>query len=438
MAAAGGPRPRAGRAGAPPRKMLASRQNSEILERAKASGAADPFGVAIAACRLRGEVANAAEEGEPIPNVHAIQLESTACRITTFLADDEEALAMMAMTSAPWWKAARRAEGYRLHTFQDADVGETGLVVLDGRLVAAGVEAGVVRAWEAATGRVTWTYREDFRNDSGESRCLGFGEDGPHDIAVLPGGLIACSGFERGGDDPEKPWQVGIAHVLDAATGQLRCLVDARGTMNWEESDDLETTSVEFEPLQSGHLLAWAGEYCVDVEVWHPAEMPQLEGDPFAGSIHAEYAIDKTPVSPVHVLRQTAGHVVQARALENSLVAINTSDGSLCIWDAAGGTKLHTLITGTVSQEDWERRLNLGYVRFSAYEGGRLVVDDDMPSRSEAWDFTTGAPLDVVSRPTKKLQHKKQLDGGLLVGGTRRDREAGFWIYRGSPQVSQR
>ena len=55
--------------------MLASRQNSEILERAKASGAAAPFGVAIAACRLRGEVANAAEEGEPIPNVHAIQLE---------------------------------------------------------------------------------------------------------------------------------------------------------------------------------------------------------------------------------------------------------------------------------------------------------------------------------------------------------------------------
>ena len=425
MAAAGGPLPRAGRAGAAPRKM-------------------------------------AAEEGEPNPNVHAIQLESTACRIASFLADDEEALAMMAMTSAPWWKAARRAEGYRLHTFQDADVGTTGLVVLDGRLVAAGVEAGVVRAWEAATGRVAWTYREDFRNDSGESRCLGFGEDGPHDIAVLPGGLIACSGFERGGEDPEKPWQVGIGHVLDAATGQLRCLVDARGTMNWEESDDLETTSVEFEPLQSGHLLAWAGEYCVDVEVWHPAEMPQLEGDPFAGSIHAEYAIEKTPVSPVHVLRQTAGHVVQARALENSLVAINTSDGSLCIWDAAGGTKLHTLITGTVSQEDWALREE-GEIRFAAFEGGRLVVDHGPDADEEElydtcapvvrsqlyeaycrWDLTTGAQVDDVTRETrvqlqpKKLQHTKQLDGGLLVGGTRRDTAAGFWIYRGSPQVSQR
>eukprot|EP01052_Picozoa_sp_SAG31_P018632 SAG31_NODE_1326_length_8761_cov_3.896791_6_plen_169_part_00 len=104
----------------------------------------------MAACRLRGEVANATEEDQahtsksrktkPIPNVHAIQLESTACHIASFLADDAEALAMMAMTSAAWWKAARHAKGYRLHTFQDADVGTaTGLVVLDGRLVAAGV-----------------------------------------------------------------------------------------------------------------------------------------------------------------------------------------------------------------------------------------------------------------------------------------------------------
>ena len=128
MAAAGGPRPRAGRAGATPRKMLASMENSQRMAQAKASGAADPFAVAFAAAEAAAE---AAEEGEPSPNVHAIQLESTACRIASFLADDDEALAMMAMTSAPWWKAARRAEGYRLHTFQDADVGTTGLVVLD-------------------------------------------------------------------------------------------------------------------------------------------------------------------------------------------------------------------------------------------------------------------------------------------------------------------
>eukprot|EP01052_Picozoa_sp_SAG31_P018631 SAG31_NODE_1326_length_8761_cov_3.896791_5_plen_261_part_00 len=259
--------------------------------------------------------------------------------------------------------------------------------------------------------------------------------DGPQHIVVLPGGLIACYGYALGGAPGEVPWQVGIAHVLDAATGLLRCLLDANGTMNWDEAPTTEGTTVEFEPLQSGHLVAWAGGYCVDVEVWHPAEMPQLEGsknpdlfDLLDGS--------KNPLSPVHVLRQTAGYVVEVRALENSLVAINTSDGSLCVWDAARGAKLHTLITGTISQEDWGE---WGDVRFEAFEGGRLVADHGVPSRSEAWDFTTGAPLDVVSRSTNinkrarnlQLQHKKQLDGGLRVGRRGRFREASFWIYRG-------
>ena len=153
-----------------------------------------------------------------------------------------------------------------------------------------------------------------------------------------------------------------------------------------------------------------------------------MDDDYFFVSISAKHRMD----SPV--------------PLENSLVAINTSDGSLCIWDAAGGTKLHTLITGTVSQEDWALREE-GAIRFAAFEGGRLVVDHGPDSEEElyeAWDFTTGAQVDGVTRETlvqlqpKKLQHTKQLDGGLLVGGTRRDREAGFWIYRGSPQVSQR
>ena len=60
----------------------------------------------------------------------------------------------------------------------------------------------------------------------------------------------------------------------------------------------------------------------------------------------------------------------------------------------------------------------------------------------EAWDFTTGAQVDGVTRETlvqlqpRKLQHTKKLDGGLLVGSTHT--AGGFKIYRGSPQVSQR
>ena len=107
--------------------------------------------------------------------------------------DSSKTLARMALVCPAWWRAARRAAGYRLRAL----AGHTGyvraLAGLPGGLLASGSGDRTVRVWEVESGRLV--------------RTLAGHTGGVRALAGLPGGLVAS-----GSDDST----VAVWRVADA------------------------------------------------------------------------------------------------------------------------------------------------------------------------------------------------------------------------------
>ena len=100
--------------------------------------------------------------------------------------DSSKTLACMALVCPAWWRAARRAAGYRLRSLAEHMYSGPifALASLPGGLVASGSEDETVRVWEVGSGRLV--------------RALAGHTGSIHALAVLPGGLVASAGSYDG------------------------------------------------------------------------------------------------------------------------------------------------------------------------------------------------------------------------------------------------
>ena len=107
--------------------------------------------------------------------------------------DSSKTLARMALVCPAWWRAARRAAGYRLRVLAGHTGAVWALAGLPGGLVASGSGDNTVRVWEVESGRLV--------------RTLAGHTGGVRALSGLPGGLVA-SGSK---DNTFAVWRVADA-----------------------------------------------------------------------------------------------------------------------------------------------------------------------------------------------------------------------------------
>ena len=108
--------------------------------------------------------------------------------------DSSKTLARMALVCPAWWRAARRAAGYRLRTLAGhISCTVYALAGLPGGLLASGSGDDTVRVWEVESGRLV--------------RTLAGYTDEVRALAGLPGGLVASGSH----DNTVAVWRVADA-----------------------------------------------------------------------------------------------------------------------------------------------------------------------------------------------------------------------------------
>ena len=137
-------------------------------------------------------------------------------------------LARMALVCPAWWRAARRAAGYRLRALAGHTDCVNAVVSLPGGLLASGSMDSTVRVWEAGSGRLM--------------RTLAGHTDSVRALASLPGGLLA-SGAD---DSTVRVWEAGsgrLVRTLAGHTGEVMALAGLPGGLLASGSMD-ETVAV--------------------------------------------------------------------------------------------------------------------------------------------------------------------------------------------------
>ena len=120
--------------------------------------------------------------------------------------DSSKTLARMALVCPAWWRAARRAAGYRLRTLVAGHTSCTvyALAGLPGGLLASGSDDKTVRVWEVESGRLV--------------RTLAGHTDYVFALAGLPGGLVASGS----GENTVRVWEVESGRLVRMLAGHTR------------------------------------------------------------------------------------------------------------------------------------------------------------------------------------------------------------------------
>ena len=163
--------------------------------------------------------------------------------------DSSRTLARMALVCPAWWRAARRAAGYRLRALAGHTGAVFALAVLPGGQLASGSDDSTVLVWEVGSGRLVRTLAEH----TGEVMAL----------AVLPAGGLLASGSE---DNTVRVWEVGsgrLVRTLAGHTGPVMKLAVLPGGLLASGSDD---STVRVWEVGSGRLVRALTGHTGDVE----------------------------------------------------------------------------------------------------------------------------------------------------------------------------
>ena len=117
------------------------------------------------------------------------------------LVDSSEMLARMALVCPAWWRAARRAAGYRLRALAGHTDCVWASVSLPGGLVASGSLDQTVRVWKVGSGRLVRTL-------VGHTSFV-------FALAVLPGGLLASGSYDK----TVRVWEVESGRLVRTLAG---------------------------------------------------------------------------------------------------------------------------------------------------------------------------------------------------------------------------